>query len=84
MADLEVPKNWLVSPTKEIDEMWIKVQIQQKKSAINRFLQDIEDLQKGRILDLTARIKMLELEIKTLESKLMRSEALEVNDSNSR
>jgi len=82
MSDIEIPKNWLVSPTKEIDEMWIKVQIQQKVSAINRYKQDIEDLQKGRILDLTARIKMLELEVKKLESELMRSLALEADGSN--
>lgn len=81
MSDIPIEKNWLVSPTKEIDEMWIKVQIQQKISAINRFKQDIEDLQKGRILDLTARIKMLELEIIKLESDLMRSSALEANGS---
>jgi hypothetical protein len=82
MSDIEIPKNWLVSPTKEIDEMWIKVQIQQKVSAINRYKQDIEDLQRGRILDLTARIKMLELEINKLESELLRSESLDVTGSN--
>ena len=57
------------------------MQIQQKVSAINRYKQDIEDLQKGRILDLTARIRMLELEIKKLESELMRSEALDADGS---
>jgi len=82
MSDIEIQKNWLVSPTKEIDEMWIKVQIQQKISAVNRYKQDIEDLQKGRILDLTARIRMLELEIKKLESELLRSESLDVKGSN--
>lgn len=82
MSDIPIEKNWLVSPTKEIDEMWIRVQIQQKISAVNRYKQDIEDLQKGRILDLTARIKMLELEIKKLESELLRSESLEADGSN--
>lgn len=82
MADIPIQKTWLVSPTKEIDEMWIKVEIQQKISQLNRYKQDIEDLQKGRILDLTARIRMLELEIKKLESELLRSESLDVKDSN--
>ena len=71
MADIGIPRNWLVSPTKEIDDMWIRVQIQEKRSQIVRFTQDIVDLQKGRILDLQARIKMCELEIRNLESKLI-------------
>lgn len=76
MADIGIPKNWLVSPTKEIDEMWIKVQIQEKKSQMARYKQDIEDLQKGRILDLQARIKMCELECAKLENSL----AVDVRD----
>ena len=79
MADLGITKNWLVSPTKEIDEMWIQVQIQERKSAVARYRQDIEDLQKGRILDLQARIKMCELEIKQLEAKLLQSKSIEAN-----
>jgi len=67
MADIGTPKNWLVSPTKEIDDMWIDVQIQEKKSRIVRHKQDIEDLQKGKLTELAAIIKMLELEIKKLE-----------------
>jgi hypothetical protein len=70
MADIGIAKNWLVSPTKEIDDMWVKVQIQEKRSQIVRYTQDIEDLQKGRILDLQAKIKMCELEILKLENKL--------------
>jgi len=71
MADIGIPKNWLVSPTKEIDDMWRQVSIQEKKSQIARWKQDIEDLQKGRILDLQARIKMAELEIQKLESAIV-------------
>ena len=76
MADLGIQKNYLVSPTKEIDEMWIKVEIQQKKSMINRKRQDIEDLEKGRILDLKAQIKLHELEITKLETNLLQSQAI--------
>lgn len=78
MADIGIPKNWLVSPTKEIDEMWVKVQIQEKKSQISRYKQDIEDLTRGRILDLQARIKMCELECAKLENSL----AVDVRDLN--
>jgi uncharacterized small protein (DUF1192 family) len=78
MADIGITKTWLVSPTKEIDEMWARVQIQEKISMVNRYKQDIEDLQKGRILDLTARIKMLELEIKKMEAQLLKSHSITV------
>lgn len=80
MADIPISKNYLVSPTKEIDEMWIQVQIQERKSRIARYNQDIEDLEKGRILDLRARIKMCELEIHKLESELLQSQSLDVDD----
>jgi hypothetical protein len=78
MADLGIAKNYLVSPTKEIDEMWISVEIQQKKSAIVRKNQDIEDLEKGRILDLRAQIKLHELEIKKLEAELLKSKSIKI------
>jgi len=76
MADLPIPRNALVSPTKEIDEMWIQVQIQERKSMVARKKQDIEDLKKGRILDLEAQIKLHELEIKELEDRLIKSRAI--------
>jgi len=70
MGDLKVARqNWLVSPTKEIEDMWIRVKIQETKSRISRHKQDIEDLEKGRILDLRAKIKILELELAKLESE---------------
>lgn len=77
MADIPVSKNYLVSPTKEIDEMWIQVNIQQKKSMVARKKLDIEDLKKGRILDLEAQIKLHELEIRELEAQLLRSRSIE-------
>ena len=79
MGDIGIPKNYLVSPTKDIDEMWIKVAIQEKKSMIARKTQDIEDLKKGRILDLEAQIKLHELEVKKLEANLMRSQSVKVD-----
>ena len=80
MADIGISKNWLVSPTKEIDEMWAKVQIQEKVSMINRYKQDIEDLAKGRMIDLQAKIKMLELEIIRLESDLLKSQSVPTDE----
>ena len=77
MADIGVNKQWLVSPTKEIEDMWITVQIQEKRSRIARHKQDIEDLHKGKLTELYALIKMLELEVKNLETKL----ALDVEKS---
>jgi hypothetical protein len=75
MADIGVNQNWLVSPTAEVEEMWKNVQIQEKKSAvaacrrnIMELEQKIEDIQKGAILGLKAREKMLTMEIQKLES----------------
>lgn len=69
MADIGSPQNWLVSPNSEIDRKWQNVAIQEKKSRIARYKQDIEDLTKGKILDLECRIAMLEKEVKHLEAK---------------
>ena len=77
--DSGMKKQWLVSPTKEIDEMWIIIEIQNKTSTMNRLKQDIEDLQKGRLLELSAKIKMTELEIASLHLRLKRSQALEAS-----
>ena len=71
MADIGVNKQWLVSPTAEIEDMWVKVAIQEKKSRIVKHKQDLEDLMKGEVLKIEALIKMLELEQKELESKLV-------------
>jgi len=69
MADLQFEGNWLVSPNAEIERKWIEVQIQERKSRISRHKQDMEDLIKGKLVDLEARILMLEQELKELEAK---------------
>lgn len=71
MADLGVPRQeqWLVDPTQEIKDLWKQAKIQEFRSRISRHKQDIEDLEKGRIMDLQARIKMLELELRSLETE---------------
>jgi NAD-specific glutamate dehydrogenase len=69
MADLQIEGNWLVTPNAEIERKWIEVQIQERKSRINRHKQDMEDLIKGKLVDLEARILMLEQELKELEAK---------------
>jgi hypothetical protein len=69
MADLQVEGNWLVTPNAEIERKWIEVQIQERKSRIARHKQDMEDLVKGKMVDLEARILMLDQELKELEAK---------------
>ena len=68
MADLQ-EGNWLVNPDAEIKLKWIEVQIQERKSRIARHRQDKEDLIKGKLVDLDARILMLDKELKNLESE---------------
>lgn len=69
MSDIAVEGNWLVDPDNEIKQKWIEVQIQERKSRIARHRQDKEDLIKGKLVDLDARILMLEKELKDLEAK---------------
>jgi len=69
MGDIPVEGNWLVSPNQEIERKWIEVQIQERKSRIARHRQDMEDLVKGKLVDLEARILMLEKELTELETK---------------
>ena len=52
MADMRVQTNFLVDPTAEVRQMWTDVKIQEKKSTIAGLKQLIEDLKKGKILDL--------------------------------
>jgi hypothetical protein len=78
MADIGVKQSWLVSETWDVEKKWIEVQIQERKSRIVRYKQDIEDLQKGKIVDLEARIMMLEKEIKKLQSDLENRRQAEV------
>lgn len=69
MSDLGANRQWLVSPTKEIEDKWREVQIQERVSRIARYKQDIEDLKKGKILELEAKIMMLEMEVERLKSE---------------
>ena len=69
MADLQRGSNWLVSPNIEVELKWAEVAIQEKKSRIVRHRQDIEDLKKGAIVDLEAKIMMLEKEVTKLEEQ---------------
>ena len=69
MSDIGERQQWLVSPTKEIEDKWIEVQIQERISRITRYKQDIEDYKKGRILELEAKIMLLELELKEIRAR---------------
>ena len=69
MADIGERHQWLVSPTKEIEDKWVEVQIQERISRIARYKQDIEDFKKGRILELEAKIMLLELELKEIRAR---------------
>ena len=74
MADIG-QKDWLVSPNKIVEDMWLKVRIQEKKSQLagyKRNLQEceqkIEDLKEGMMVDLQARVIMIEKEIAFMET----------------
>lgn len=74
MADIGSGSNWLVSPTAEVEDMWKQKQIQEKRSAVaaaNRALaecqQKIQDLEKGVMVDIKAKVIMLNKEIGFLE-----------------
>lgn len=69
MSDIGERQQWLVSPTKEIEDKWVEVQIQERISRIARYKQDIEDFKKGRILELEAKIMLLELELKEIRAR---------------
>lgn len=80
MADIGGSSSqFLVSPNHEIEMKWVEVQIQERKSRIARHKQDIEDLQKGKIVDLEAKIMMLVKELKHLENKLNNITPTDVN-----
>lgn len=78
MADIGVQQTWLVSPDREIEKKWMQVQIQERKSRIARYKQDIEDLVKGRMVDLEAKILMLEKEMKKLEAEMASKQPIDV------
>ena len=80
MADIGQRKNWLVSPTKEIEEGWLEVQIQEKISLINITNQNIEDHLKGVVKGLQMKVKMYELELERLKMDLLRSRSMSADE----
>ena len=76
MADLPVPasQQWSVEPTEDVKKMWREMKKQELRSKISRATQDIEDLEKGRIVGLKANIKMWKLELEKLEDKIIDAE----------
>lgn len=78
MADLRVQTNFLVSPTAEIEEMWVNVKIQEKKSTIAGIKQLIEDLKKGKIIDLEAKCMMHEKELELLIQSKKKGNVIDV------
>jgi hypothetical protein len=78
MGDLRVQTNFLVSPTPEIEQMWIDVRIQEKKSTIAGIKQLIEDLKKGKILDLEAKTMMHEKELELLIQSKKKGDVIDV------
>jgi len=77
MADLQT-ENWLVDPTDDIKRKWLEVKIQECKSRRARHLQDMEDLIKGQMVQLEARVLVIDLELKKLESDLMKLTIVDV------
>lgn len=69
MSDLPIPHNWDVQPPIAVQKKWLDVRIQELRSRLAAAKQLIEDLQRGRILELEAKITMLELSITELEGK---------------
>ena len=78
MSDLRVEEMSLVDPSNEIKRKWVEVKIQECKSRIARHQQDKEDLIKGKLVDLDARIMMLDLEQKKLETELIHLTPIDV------
>ena len=69
MADIGQGKEqFLVDPTQEIKDMWNEVKKAEIKDRISRAKADIEQFKNARIVDLQAKIKMLELELAKLNS----------------
>lgn len=69
MADLGTT-GWLVEAGSDVKKKWLKVQVQEKKSRIARYKQDIEDLKQGRILELECRIAVLEQQMKDQQAEM--------------
>ena len=80
MADLPAHRGWDVDMPDDVQKMHMEVKIQELKSRIVRITQDIEDLEKGKITELKATKRMLELSLKEWEAK---RDAIEVDSKES-
>jgi hypothetical protein len=78
MSDLRVEELSLVDPTNDIKRKWVEVKIQECRSRKARHQQDMEDLIKGKLVDLEARILMLDLELKKLEQELVHLTVIDI------
>ena len=78
MSDLPVEQMALVDPSNDIKRKWVEVKIQECKSRRARHQQDMEDLIKGKLVDLEARVLMLDLELKKLESELVHLTVIDI------
>jgi hypothetical protein len=78
MGDLRVQTNFMVDATPEIKMMWVDVKIQEKKSTIAGIKQLIEDLEKGKILDLKAKAMMHEKELELLIQSKTKGDVIDV------
>lgn len=72
MADLGVPRDQSLIPASEIPDdikkLWKQSKCQEYRSQIASYRQQIEDLEKGKIPDLNARIKLKQLELAKIEA----------------
>jgi hypothetical protein len=75
MGDNPVQGNYLVEANVEVKKKWLDIEIQSRISRIARHKQDIEDLIKGKIVDLEAKIMMLERELESFKEDRKRLDA---------
>ncbi len=68
MADLPIRHNYEVQPPDSVLRKWQEIRIQEKRSQIAAAKQRIQDLQRGEIINLEAKITMWELEIVEFEA----------------
>ena len=61
---------YTISPNAAVDIKWTEARIQELKSRRLRILQDIEDLQQGKIKELEGHAMMLEREMVLMQDKL--------------
>ena len=78
MSDLRVEEMQLVDPTNDIKRKWVEVKIQECKSRRARHQQDMEDLIKGKLVDLEARILELDLQLKQLEAQAIKLTIIDI------